>query len=104
MTDDSCILLPQPLSQRFAPENADVLDAGKQPVGNKVAVFLAQALAASPGGSAGVEEALVPWIRDALLSIHSVKAYGRDLVDFVRHMKAQGVELLDVRADHVKLY
>jgi hypothetical protein len=30
--------------------------------------------------------------------------YGRDFLDFVRHMQAQGVTLLDVTADHVKLY
>ena len=36
--------------------------------------------------------ALVPWICDALLSNHSVKAYGRDLMDFLRHMQAQGVD------------
>ena len=39
-----------------------------------------------------------------LLSNHSVKAYGRDLADFVRHMQAQGVDPLHVTADHVKLY
>ena len=48
--------------------------------------------------------ALVPWICDALLSNHSVKAYGRDFLDFVRHMQAQGVTPLEVTADHVKLY
>ena len=48
--------------------------------------------------------ALVPWICDALLSNHSVKAYGRDFLDFVRHMQAQGVAPLEVTADHVKLY
>ena len=46
----------------------------------------------------------VPWICDALLSNHSVKAYGRDLMDFLRHMQAQGVTPLEVTADHVKLY
>ncbi len=46
----------------------------------------------------------MPWICDALLSNHSVKAYGRDFMDFVRHMQAQGVTPLDVTADHVKLY
>ena len=35
---------------------------------------------------------------------HSVKAYGRDLMDFVRHMQAQGVDPLHVTADHVKMY
>ena len=48
--------------------------------------------------------ALVPWICDALLSNHSVKAYGRDLMDFLRHMQAQRVTPLEVTADHVKLY
>ena len=46
----------------------------------------------------------MPWICDALLSNHSVKAYGRDFTDFVRHMQAQGVAPLEVTADHVKLY
>jgi len=48
--------------------------------------------------------ALVPWICDALLSNHAVRAYGRDFMDFVRHMQAQGVTTLEVTADHVKLY
>ena len=30
----------------------------------------------------------MPWICDVLLSNHSVKAYGQDLMDFVRHMRA----------------
>ena len=46
----------------------------------------------------------MPWICDALLSNHSVKAYGRDLMDFLRHMQSQGVTPLEVTADHVKLY
>jgi len=46
----------------------------------------------------------VPWICDALQSNHSVKAYGRDLTDFLRDMHGQGVTALQVTADHVKLY
>lgn len=46
----------------------------------------------------------MPWICDALQSNHSVKAYGRDLTDFVRHMEKQGIAPLEVTADHVKLY
>ena len=57
-----------------------------------------------PAAAASVAGALVPWICDALLSNHSVKAYGRDFMDFVRHMQAQGVTPLEVTADHVKLY
>ncbi|MBV8385133.1 MAG: site-specific integrase [Planctomycetaceae bacterium] len=33
-----------------------------------------------------------------------MKAYGRDLMDFLRYMQAQGVTPLEVTADHVKLY
>src|SRR5262249_6045907 len=34
----------------------------------------------------------------------AVKAYGRDLLDFLRHMQAQSVDPLHVTADHVRLY
>ena len=70
------------------PERSDFLD-GDAPAADKVATFLANALEAS-AGAASVAGALVPWICDALLSNHSVKAYGRDFTDFVRHMQAQG--------------
>jgi Phage integrase, N-terminal SAM-like domain len=84
------------------PERSDFL-VGDAPAADKVAAFLANALEASDG-AASVAGALVPWICDALLSNHSVKAYGRDFMDFVRHMQAQGVAPLHVTADHVKLY
>ncbi len=84
------------------PERSDFLE-GDAPAADKVAAFLANALEASDG-SASVAGALVPWICDALLSNHSVKAYGRDFTDFVRHMQAQGVAPLEVTADHVKFY
>ncbi len=83
------------------PERSDFLE-GDAPAAAKVEAFLAQAFAAT--GSASPAQALVPWICDALLSNHSVKAYGRDLMDFLRHMQAQGVTPLEVTADHVKLY
>jgi hypothetical protein len=84
------------------PEHSDFLEGGEAPAAAKVEAFLAQAFAAS--GSESPAQALVPWICDALLSNHSVKAYGRDLMDFLRHMEAQGVTPLEVTADHVKLY
>jgi hypothetical protein len=84
------------------PERSDFFE-GDAPAADKVQAFLANALEAS-GGSANVAGALVPWICDALLSNHSVKAYGRDFLDFVRQMQAQGVTPLEVTADHVKTY
>ena len=86
----------------LVPERSDFLE-GNAPAADKVQAFLARALEATGDGSA-TAGALVPWICDALLSNHSVKAYGRDFMDFVRHMQAQGVAPLEVTADHVKLY
>ena len=86
----------------LVPERSDFFE-GDAPAADKVQAFLARALEAIGDGSA-TAGALVPWICDALLSNHSVKAYGRDFMDFVRHMQAQGVTPLEVTADHVKLY
>jgi site-specific recombinase XerD len=85
----------------LVPERSDFLD-GDAPAAAKVEGFLARAMAAANTPSATA--ALVPWICDALLSNHSVKAYGRDLLDFVRHMQGQGIDPLHVTGDHVKLY
>src|SRR3954452_15565235 len=87
----------------LVPERSDFLE-GDAPAADKVQAFLAQALAATGTDAPTTAGALVPWICDALLSNHSVKAYGRDLLDFLRHMQAQGVGPLEVTADHVKLY
>ena len=94
--------LPPPDAEAASPrrtpllaERSDFLE-GDSPAAAKVEAFLAQAFAAT--GSASPAQALVPWICDALLSNHSVKAYGRDLVDFLRHMQAQGVTPLEVTA------
>jgi site-specific recombinase XerD len=93
---------PAPRTPLLA-ERTDFLE-GDAPAASKVEAFLSQALAASGSDAPATVGALVPWICDALLSNHSVKAYGRDLADFVRHMQAQGVDPLAVTADHVKLY
>src|SRR4051812_45441235 len=85
------------------PERTDFLD-GDAPAAARVEAFFARALEATGGDAPTTAGALVPWICDALLSNHSVKAYGRDLTDFLRHMQAQGVDPLHVTADHVKLY
>ena len=85
------------------PERSDFLE-GDAPAADKVQAFLARALEATGSDAPTTAGALVPWICDALLSNHSVKAYGRDLMDFLRHMQAQGVTPLEVTADHVKLY
>jgi integrase/recombinase XerD len=95
--------VPKPARPPLMPERSAFLE-GDALVADKVAAFLARALPAGTDGPTTPAEALVPWICDVLLSDHSVKAYGRDLVDFVRHMQAQGVGPLDVTADHVKLY
>src|SRR5262245_6271901 len=94
---------PAPARVPLVPERSDFLD-GEAPAADKVEAFLARALEATGTDAPTTAGALVPWICDALLSNHSVKAYGRDLTDFLRHMRAQGVSPLEVTADHVKLY
>jgi site-specific recombinase XerD len=93
----------QPPRKPLVPERTDFLD-GDAPAADKVEAFLANALAASGPEAPTAAGALVPWICDVLLSNHSVKAYGRDLADFVRHMQAQNVDPLHVTADHAKFY
>src|SRR3954452_15723849 len=95
-------LPPPPARAPLVPERTEFLE-GDSPAAAKVEAFLANALAASADANVAAG-ALVPWICDALLSNHSVKAYGRDLIDFLRHMQAQGVTPLEVTADHVKMY
>src|SRR5712692_11268282 len=102
---DSPANLPVPVSAGrlpLLPEDSDFLE-DDQPVAAKVEAFLAQAMAASSNRDSAAH-ALVPWMCDVLQSKHSFKAYGRDLVDFVRRMEAQRVDPLQVTADHVKLY
>jgi integrase/recombinase XerD len=94
---------PVPLCGPLVPERSDFFE-GDAPAASRVEAFLSRALEATGSDANLTAGALVPWICDALLSNHSVKAYGRDLMDFLRHMQAQGVTDLDVTADHVKLY
>jgi Phage integrase, N-terminal SAM-like domain len=94
---------PAPPRTPLMPERSDFLE-GDSPAAAKVEAFLARALDATGSNANITTEALVLWICDALLSNHSVKAYDRDLMDFLRQMQAQGVDALHVTADHVKLY
>src|SRR4051794_6271976 len=94
---------PDPSRTPLVPERSDFFE-GDTPAADKVEAFLARALEATGGDAPTTAGALVPWICDALLSNHSVKAYGRDLMDFLRHMQSHGVTPLEVTADHVKLY
>jgi site-specific recombinase XerD len=85
------------------PERVLVLEHGDA-TEEKVAEFLSRVIPATIAPKNHPARALVPWVCDVLLSEHSLKAYGRDLAHFARHMKQLGVEPLDVTADHVKIY
>jgi integrase/recombinase XerD len=85
------------------PERSEFLD-GDAPDAGKVETFLTRALAAAGNDAQPMARALVPWMCDALLSNHSVKAYNRDLMHFLREMQAQGRTPLQVTADEVKVY
>ncbi len=100
----STAALPAISSRRpLVPEASDFLD-GAAPAADKVSAFLTRALAATGNDSTDIAKSLVPWMCDTLLSNHSVKAYGRDFMAFVRNMEAQGIRPLAVTADDVKLY
>src|SRR5437763_14032202 len=74
----------------LVPERSDFLE-DDAPTANKVEAFLAQALAATGTDAPTTAGALVPWICDALLSNHSVKAYGRDLLEAIPADTLQGI-------------
>jgi integrase/recombinase XerD len=97
--NDTAKASPPPL----VPERSDLLE-GDVPAASKVEAFLTAALHAASDAARPMAAALVPWMCDALASKHSIKAYNRDFMDFVRQMQAQGVTPLNVTADHVKLY
>src|SRR5262245_54043388 len=80
-TDDNDALSarpPAPARAPLVPERSDFLE-GDAPAAAKFEAFPAQALAATGAEAPTTAGALIPSICDALLSIHSVKAYGRDL-------------------------
>ena len=70
--DPSSQLPAQPAAPPLVPERSDFLN-GDAPAADRVESFLTHALGASDG-SDKVTAALVPWICDALLSNHSIKA------------------------------
>jgi hypothetical protein len=87
----------------LVPERIDVFE-GDEPAEEKVSAFLATVIPAAEEARQSPAGALVAWVCDVLLSEHSVRAYGRDLAHFARHMRDLGVKPLSVNADHIKLY
>ena len=79
---------------------------GEVDIGQKVTDVLGRIFTASGKlrESNNPTSALVPWVSDVLQSEHSFRAYGRDLADFVEHMRKLGVDPLAVTGDHVRLY
>ncbi len=73
---------------------------------HRVGELLSASFKASGGlaGNTTPAEALIPWICDVLLSDESVKAYGREIRDFVGYMAELDVSPLAVTADHLRLY
>jgi hypothetical protein len=82
----------------LVPERADFVESDA-PAADKIHAFLARAVEATGSDAPAAAGALVPWICNALLPNHFVKAYGRDFMDFVRHKQAQGVTPLEIAAD-----
>ena len=88
---------------RLVGERVDIVVHGDA-TEEKVAAFLSGMIPATVAGDNDPTRALVPWLCDVLLSEHSLRAYGRDLTHFARHMNQLGVAAVDATADHVKIY
>lgn len=70
----------------------------------KVEAFLRRVLPVVSDHATHPAQALVPWACDVLQSKQSLEVYGQDIRDFTAHMERFGVGLLDVKADHLRLY
>lgn len=71
---------------------------------DKVSAFLRRVMPGASTDLGGPIQALVPWVCDVLQSKKSLEVYGQDIRDFIVHMDRFGIGLLQVTADHVKLY
>lgn len=69
-----------------------------------MARYLGRLLAAADPTRGDPGAALLPWICDRLPSHESRHAYARDLSAFVRQMRTQGIDPLQVTGDHVRMY
>ena len=80
---------------------------GLAPVGSheeKVEAFLRRLLPAVSDNATNPVQALVPWVCDVLQSKQSLEVYGQDIRDFTTHMQRFGIQPLEVKADHLRLY
>lgn len=67
--------------------------------------FLSALLPATRGeGKGTLPGALVPWLCDRVPSENGRKAYGRDLRQFLGHLRAFGIDPTEVTGDDVRLY
>ena len=70
----------------------------------KVEAFLRRVLPVVSDNATTAVQALVPWVCDVLQSKQSLEVYGQDIRDFTTHMQRFGIQPLEVKADHLRLY
>jgi len=70
----------------------------------KVVAFLSRLLPVTRDEMNGPVAALLPWVCDRLPSPHSRRAYASDLASFVSHMRARGIDPLDVTGDDLRVF
>ena len=70
----------------------------------KVESFLRRMLPVVSDSATHPVQALVPWVCDVLQSKQSLEVYGQDIRDFTAHMQRFGIQPLEVKADHLRLY
>ncbi len=70
----------------------------------RVESFLRRMLPVVSDAATHPVQALVPWVCDVLQSKQSLEVYGQDIRDFTTHMQRFGIQPLEVKADHLRLY
>ncbi|MGV3616671.1 MAG: tyrosine-type recombinase/integrase [Fimbriimonas sp.] len=89
----------------LAPAGEGALVPGDLSTAQGVHDYLGRLLIATRGeGKGTLAGALVPWVCDRLPSENSRKAYGRDLRDFVTHMRLHGIDPTEATGDDVRMY
>ena len=71
---------------------------------SKVEAFLRRVLPVVVDNATNPVHALVPGVCDVLQSKQSLEVYGQDIRDFTTHMRRFGIQPLEVKADHLRLY
>ena len=101
ITSDEYVKVPSPAELTIRSNSREVsLETHEA----KVEAFLRRLLPVVSDNATNPVQAHVPWVCDVLQSKQSLEVYGQDIRDFTTHMQRFGIQPLEVKADHLRLY